>query len=41
MILFFQVQSFVKLTGIHYAGSHGMDIKGPTNTDQVIFVSFY
>ncbi|ESQ34573.1 hypothetical protein EUTSA_v10008468mg [Eutrema salsugineum] len=29
-----KVQSFVKLTGIHYAGSHGMDIKGPTNTDK-------
>ncbi|KAG7592601.1 Trehalose-phosphatase [Arabidopsis thaliana x Arabidopsis arenosa] len=29
-----KVQSFVKLTGIHYAGSHGMDIKGPTNPDQ-------
>ncbi|KAL1216256.1 putative trehalose-phosphate phosphatase C [Cardamine amara subsp. amara] len=29
-----KVQSFVKLNGIHYAGSHGMDIKGPTNTDQ-------
>ncbi|AAF87852.1 Contains similarity to trehalose-6-phosphate phosphatase from Arabidopsis thaliana gb/AF007779. EST gb/AI995647 comes from this gene [Arabidopsis thaliana] len=33
-----KVQSFVKLTGIHYAGSHGMDIKGPTNTDQVVNV---
>ncbi|XP_023632655.1 probable trehalose-phosphate phosphatase C isoform X2 [Capsella rubella] len=32
-----KVQGFVKLAGIHYAGSHGMDIKGPTNTDQVIF----
>ncbi|XP_010477481.1 PREDICTED: probable trehalose-phosphate phosphatase C [Camelina sativa] len=29
-----KVQSFVKLAGIHYAGSHGMDIKGPTNTDE-------
>ncbi|KAF8109911.1 hypothetical protein N665_0089s0030 [Sinapis alba] len=29
-----KVQSFVKLTGIYYAGSHGMDIKGPTNIDQ-------
>ncbi|KAJ4889625.1 putative trehalose-phosphate phosphatase C [Raphanus sativus] len=29
-----KVQSFVKLTGIYYAGSHGLDIKGPTNIDQ-------
>ncbi|CAA7047904.1 unnamed protein product [Microthlaspi erraticum] len=29
-----KVQNFVKLPGIHYAGSHGMDIKGPTNIDQ-------
>ncbi|CAH8351967.1 unnamed protein product [Eruca vesicaria subsp. sativa] len=29
-----KVQSFVKLTGIYYAGSHGMDIKGPTKIDQ-------
>ncbi|KFK44322.1 hypothetical protein AALP_AA1G243200 [Arabis alpina] len=29
-----KVQSFVKLTGIHYAGSHGMDIKGPTKADK-------
>lgn len=34
-LYFFQVQSFVKLNGIHYAGSHGMDIKGPKNSDQV------
>lgn len=28
-IIFFQVYSFVKLTELYYAGSHGMDIKGP------------
>lgn len=25
----FQVYNFVKLTELYYAGSHGMDIKGP------------
>ncbi|XP_019095434.1 PREDICTED: probable trehalose-phosphate phosphatase C [Camelina sativa] len=35
-----KVQSFVKLAGIHYAGSHGMDIKGPTNTDEVFLFIF-
>lgn len=38
---FFQVQSFVKLTGIHYAGSHGMDIKGPTKADQVFLLCLF
>ena len=27
-----QVYSFVKLAGLYYAGSHGMDIKGPSKT---------
>lgn len=26
-----QVRRFVKLNEIYYAGSHGMDIEGPTN----------
>ncbi|XP_010534066.1 PREDICTED: trehalose-phosphate phosphatase B-like isoform X2 [Tarenaya hassleriana] len=28
-----KVRSFVKLAGIYYAGSHGMDIKGPTKAN--------
>ena len=28
---YFQVRAFVKLNEIYYAGSHGMDIEGPTN----------
>lgn len=33
MLLFSsQVYSFVKLAGLYYAGSHGMDIKGPSKS---------
>lgn len=28
-LIMFQVYGFVKLTELYYAGSHGMDIKGP------------
>lgn len=28
-LIMIQVSSFVKLTELYYAGSHGMDIKGP------------
>jgi hypothetical protein len=40
----FQVYNFVKLTELYYAGSHGMDIKGPeqgSKYEQVRFVFLY
>lgn len=41
----FQVYNFVKLTELYYAGSHGMDIKGPeqgSKYEQVRFLfTFY
>jgi trehalose 6-phosphate phosphatase len=31
-----KVKSFVQLEELYYAGSHGMDIKGPSNGDRAV-----